>query len=757
MIVESNRFLGYPDRLSVPAGGRIAFHLSSAEAAAAVSVVRFRCADSDATGPGLSYAVLPSAIDGVHPCADQPIHPGSAAIVERCPQLAPTGAWSLGCWAWPTRLTETPQALIGRWSDATGTGYLLEVGPAGLALRLGGAGGDVIAVATGVPLEERAWYWLSATFDPASGRITLSQHRLAEGTRPAAEIERAFERPGPWALDSGGAFVIAARQVDDRLDRFSGHFDGKIEAPRVMAGAHGAAELQACAPRPRSGTLADGLAAFWDFSVGIDTVTAVDLSANRLDARLHQLPRRATTGVAWTGAVHDWRLAPAEYGAIHFHTDDLYDCGWAPTVALEVPEDWRSGFYAVRIRLPADAANPATDVPVESFVPFFVTPAPGKPRAKLAIVASVATYLAYANSALRLYHVHFQGLTEHVLQLTMDDLYLQEHPELAQSTYDTHIDGSGRCYSSYLRPILNMRPRANPFNLVTDTHFTDWLDENGIDYDLVTDVELDREGVAALAPYRAVCTLSHPEYYSLAMMNALLAYQNAGGRHVCLGANSFYWRCAFHPAAPAALEVRRGMAGTRTWESQPGEVHLAGTGEPAALWRHSGFAPQKLIGVGFSAMLYDRPGHFVRTPGSDDPRAAFIVEGIAHGERIGDFGVRIGGAVGIEIDRLDHDLGTPPHALMIATSHGLGPGALPTPEEFRTMVHGLDGEQNALVRADMVFFETANGGAAFATGSISYMLSLSHHGYDNNVSRLTRNVLDRFLDDAPFELPETAA
>jgi N,N-dimethylformamidase len=195
------------------------------------------------------------------------------------------------------------------------------------------------------------------------------------------------------------------------------------------------------------------------------------------------------------------------------------------------------------------------------------------------------------------------------------------------------------------------------------------------------------------------------------------------------------------------------MAGTRTWESQYGEVHLAGTGEPGGLWRHSGFAPQKLIGVGFDAMVYDHAGYYMLTPGAKNPRVAFAVEGISEHERIGDFGVRIGGAVGIEIDRLDHDLGTPPHAVMLATSHGLGRGALPTTEEFRTTVHGLEGDQNALVRADVVFFETPKGGAVFSTGSISYVLSLTCNGYDNNISRLTENVLRRFLDPAPFEMP----
>ena len=56
-----------------------------------------------------------------------------------------------------------------------------------------------------------------------------------------------------------------------------------------------------------------------------------------------------------------------------------------------------------------------------------------------------------------------------------------------------------------------------------------------------------------------------------------------------------------------------------------------------------------------------------------------------------------------------------------------------------------------LIRADMTFFETANGqGAVFSTGSITFCGSLPSNGYDNNISRLLGNVLDRFLDPAPF-------
>ncbi len=34
------------------------------------------------------------------------------------------------------------------------------------------------------------------------------------------------------------------------------------------------------------------------------------------------------TGPFWSGEALDWRRNPAEYDAIHFHEDDLLDCGW---------------------------------------------------------------------------------------------------------------------------------------------------------------------------------------------------------------------------------------------------------------------------------------------------------------------------------------------------------------------------------------------------------------------------------------------
>ncbi len=66
---------------------------------------------------------------------------------------------------------------------------------------------------------------------------------------------------------------------------------------------------------------------------------------------------------------------------------------------------------------------------------------------------------------------------------------------------------------------------------------------------------------------------------------------------------------------------------------------------------------------------------------------------------------------------------------------------------------GADAPEGPTIHADIVFFECPGGGAVFSTGSIAYAGSLSHQDYNNNIARLTENVLRRFLDATPFEIP----
>jgi N,N-dimethylformamidase len=736
-MTNTNAVLGYAWPLIVSPGEEITFRLSSERLAQAEArVVRVRCADPDPNGPGIRVVPLGSAVDGPVALRHQPIHPGSHGIVEDPQGLDGLAALSVGAFLWPTRPGAGEQAILARWT-AEGRGWRLGLDAEGRLALTVADGVRSWTVTAPVPLLEREWVFVGGVLDGRAGRLRVVQRSLD----PQAGRDRSAvaEAPGPARMpDTAGAPLTIAACAGHA------HLDGKLDRPRLHASALQEDALRALVEAVVPPTGDPALIAAWDFSRGIPTDIAEDAGPRRQHATLHHLPARGMTGANWDGRTQSWREAPLLYGAIHFHSDDMADCGWSPDLTLRIPASWRSGFHSLELTATTDGER------VESHVPFFIRATPGQATARLAVVASTATFLAYANSALRLDQVHAEAMLEGLIVLSRDDVYLHGHRELGLSTYDTHADGSGWCSSTAARPILNMRPRGNVFNYGADSFLLDWLEHEGLEYDLVTDEDIHRHGLSALAPYRCVVTGSHPEYFSKEMLDAFDAYGRGGGRHAYLGGNGFYWRIAFHPTRPHAIEVRRGQIGLRTWEGEAGEGCLAFTGEPSGLWRANGRPPQRLVGVGFDAQVFDRSAPYRRLPASRDPRVAFVFDGIEE-EVIGNFGLRNGGAAGIEVDRADATLGSPPHLMLLATSDRLGTGGIPAPEEFRTLHRGIMGDQNARVRADMVFFPTAAGGAIFATGSIAWVSALPHNGYDNNVARLTGNVIRRFLHDAPFE------
>ncbi len=190
------------------------------------------------------------------------------------------------------------------------------------------------------------------------------------------------------------------------------------------------------------------------------------------------------------------------------------------------------------------------------------------------------------------------------------DVFLQQHREYGNPLYDTNSDGSGVCYSSRLRPILNMRPKyeavygtyggSQLWGFNADTHLTDWLDATGSNYDVITDEELHEKGLTLLVPYQVVMTPDHPEYYSPAIRTALAFWLEGGGRLMYLGGNGFCWRVAFSKDCPGAIEVRRTENGIRAWVTEPSEGYHSFDGDYGCMWRAQGKAPNTLVGVGFS-------------------------------------------------------------------------------------------------------------------------------------------------------------
>jgi N,N-dimethylformamidase len=519
-----------------------------------------------------------------------------------------------------------------------------------------------------------------------------------------------------------------------------GAYNGKLALPCIYEGALGDRQLVALAGSGDRPAVSDRLRAWWNLTRDLDSSVVSGGVAGAPDGRLVNQPTRAVTAHNWDGSCYEWRHAPELYGAVHFHDDDIDDVGWEASCELEVPGDLASGVYALRLRAGG----------FEDHTPFFVRAAPGREN-PVALVAPTASYLAYGNEHLATAAPMGQAIVGHTPALQPMDLLLMEHPELGLSMYELHTDGSGVAFSSRRRPILNMRPRhrfsfLGTWQFPSDLYLVDWLETRGTPYDVLIDEDLHREGVDALRPYRAVITGSHPEYASEQMLDAYETYVTAGGHVMSMGGNGFYWVISYSAEKPWIMEVRRGENGVRAWQAAPGETSHSTTGEKGGIWRNRGRPPQKLVGTGFTSEGYAGSFHYDRMPDGELPEMRWIFEGVPPGEPIGDFGLVGGGAAGQEIDRTDVTLGTPPHTYLVASAQNQNDSYKVVPEEIDFMFDGVGGTEHPNVRADLTYFEAPGGGAVFATSSIAWSGALSHAGYDNNVARITGNVLERFIN-----------
>ena len=699
-------------------------------------------------GPGVREHVVPTPANGSYSGRPQTIESGSYVKIPNSPLLQDLTSFTVQAMLWPTTPDRGTQAIMSKWQAEEQSGFALVIQAGRLALQLGDGHGTVEVVSTPSQLLARQWYFVAASYDAETRRVGLYQEPQVDyptvSDTAGVQQEVQIARMGT----NQAALMFGALRTGSGQGRLDQKFNGKIESPRLANRVLERTDME----RIKSGvpaSLQDSLVGAWDFSQDISSTTVTDVSPNRLHGETVNMPARGMKGHNWSGESMDWQQAPAHYGAIHFHDDDVYDAGWEVDFSLTIAADLKSGLYAARLRSEDE----------EDYIPFAVKPAKGKEN-KLAFLLPTASYMAYANEHMATNAALIELLSGRLVPLDKNSLFLNEHREYGGSCYDSHSDGSGVCYSSRLRPILNMRPKhisalggdgSSLWQFNADTHITDWLEAKGYDFDVITDEDLHYEGLALLKPYQVILSGTHPEYHSLQMWDAMKAYQNQGGRLMYMGANGWYWRVAFHPDCPGLLEVRRNEGGIRTWAAEPGEYYHSFTGEYGGLWRNQGRAPQVMLGTGFSAQGFDISAPYHRLPDSFQARAAFIFEGIGKDEVIGDFGLIGGGAAGLEIDRADERLGTPPHALVLATSKGGHTDVyLVVCEELLATVPGLGGTENELVRADMVFYETPHGGAVWSSSSIAWAGSLSHNQYDNNVSRITHNVLERFLDPAPF-------
>lgn len=737
------RILGYAGRLSVPPGEEIEFKVSTCEPRFRADLVRLlRGGVPGRTSPPVEEPVT-STIAGEYPGHRQPAHAGSYVHGRwRGPVCFPV--WTAAAWIWPTTPGPTTvQGILATTGHDGRTHHALALTPSGVGLL--GPDGSTLA-ATDAPPHDHEWCFVTATHDPDRGEIVLTQTPLGGRT------QRVRVAVPHTPIESATGAITGAVSVTDGP---AGCFNGKIAAPVLLTRTLGdtqAERLAAARDLPTATReLGEDVAMAWDFSDRPGTLTVLDRGPAGLTGRCVNMPTRAMTGPHWTGAQTDFRQAPEQYDAIHFHDDDFGDCGWDTDVRYTVPADLASGVYALRVHAGSDTDRIPFVVRETLSTAGHIDPVP------VLVLLPTWTYLAYAN-----WRTYLEELDDRTVMYGEErlpgpaDYFLVEHPELGLSMYDHHSDGSGVSFSSRLRPILNMRPDYYTPTTKGLRHFAAdlaliwWLEQRGVPYAVATDDDLHTEGLDLLHRHRVVLTGSHPEYCSAAMLDAIDTYTHTGGRLMYLGGNGFYWVTAPHPNTPHNIEIRRGAGAVRVWNCEPGEEHLAGTGEPGGLWRYRGRAPQRIAGVGMTAQGFDKASGYRRSPDSGDPAVSWIFDGVG-GEVFGTVGEGLGGAAGDEIDRADPVLGTPRDAWVLASSFGHSDNIVLAVDEKTRAVSGasVGGPTASNKRSDIVAFGRDGGGAVFSVGSIAWLSALAYADGDNDVARITANVLDRFTAEPP--------
>ena len=599
------KLFGYTNKISVKQGEEIDFHVyADGTDVADANLVRLIQGDEHPDGPGFVEEEIDNDINGKWKVEKQFTQIGSFLKVnDPNNELSIEQDFTIFGYIWPTVPNKgSRQCIFGRFDVKTNEGYCLGIAPNGYLEFWVGDGKEVDYLASELPLQKQVWYFVAASFDHKTGKVNLYQEGVLNRynsiigkvvpfdyrshTQTTFRFRQKNRKDVPFVISGGLDFH------EKRGQFISDTYAGKIDRPAVCGGVLSRDELDNIC----SGGMPpkDSIIAYWDTTEGFSekgiSNTVIDIGPNKLNAEGFNHPVRGLTGWNWTGKNDNFRLAPNEYGGIEFHPDSLTDARWKVWKTMKIPESLRSGVYAIRLKAGKGELG-------EEYIVFFVRPK--KPKSKLCFLVPTATYLAYANEKLSFDAQIIQPMTGQPPIITDIDIERYKNPEFGLSTYDKFDVGSGGCFSSYKRPILNMRPKYRISSMgitwcfPADLSIIGWLEHNQYEYDVITDEDLHKEGLDAIKPYKCVITGTHPEYTSEKMLDAVEDYISEGGRLVYTGGNGFYWVVGFYDDEPWCMEVRKLDAGMRAWAARPGEYYLQSTGDRSGLWRGRGRAPQK--------------------------------------------------------------------------------------------------------------------------------------------------------------------
>ncbi len=351
--------------------------------------------------------------------------------------------------------------------------------------------------------------------------------------------------------------------------------------------------------------------------------------------------------------------------------------------------------------------------------------APARPSAKIAVLASTNNWNAYNN---------FGGRSNYI-----NGPYLPPQPtvngrqDLAR--YRGGSFGEWRERDAAYQPISFERPEPNnqvpPNARITDPirgrqechlapaewRLLGWMEREGYAYDLYSEAHL-HFGEIDLDAYQVLIIQVHPEYWTRKMYEQVKDWVfNRGGKLMYLGGNGINCEVELYEDGDD-LKMR---CNTQLL-SKGGALGPMDPEDPSIQYE-SRFARRVESEACLLGVVCTETGIMTAAPYRVEDASHWIFEGtgLRNGDLFGEASLQeriSGGASGHETDKMSPS--SPPGTVRLAK--------------------GINRDEGG---AEIVYHETASGGAAFSVGSITYTATI---WVDENVSRITANVLNRFLD-----------
>jgi hypothetical protein len=486
----------------------------------------------------------------------QPVHPGSYVHIEQGLSAEPVPTLSLECWVRLWNVHE-PQAIMSQLNDASGFGLLVfQDGTLGLftgecpdpvdtphrtQATLTRPGNPTFSPYVTPPA---TWHHVAAVVGGGRKTIWLDGRRVSDWpwTQPVVPGScplriGALGREGKAAslLDADIAMPALYRRALTELEIRTRHAERGLVPPERDPDLLGCwplmeergAELADISGAGRRGRIINH--ATW--MIGGPSFLPV-IARYRRD---YEPARDATRG-------HGLRLA----------SDDLYDCRWQPTFTFTLPQEARSGLYAVRGRFSQNGGDMMTHAA------FVVRRAADAEPAPIALLFATNTWKAYSAAP---FCPAWPGLLANVG--IKGYRAKPEDPLAPYCFYRFHRAGQPAYQLGWQLPW----PAASPFAILSppevgyghlshaDRFTQRWLEENGYRYDALSDHDLHSDA-RALDGVKVLLIVGHSEYWTREAMQRVREFLDRGGRVICLSGNTMFWRVTQN-ADGTILECRK--------------------------------------------------------------------------------------------------------------------------------------------------------------------------------------------------------